>query len=95
VGHGDADAICSTPTPVAIMAEIRVQSVAAGFDHSLALSWDGRVYSWGENAYGQLGHDDEASRPAPVLVEGLEDVRGIASGFQKSFAVTHSGAVFS
>jgi alpha-tubulin suppressor-like RCC1 family protein len=36
-------------TPLAAMAGVRVLSVAASFAHSLALTWDGRVYSWGHN----------------------------------------------
>lgn len=57
-GHDDADGIYLDPTRVAAMARVRVQSVAAGDHHSLALAWDGRVYSWGFNMLGQLGHAD-------------------------------------
>jgi hypothetical protein len=94
VGHGDADSIYSSPTLVAAMASVQVRSVAAGSDHSLALGWDGRVYSWGENWYGQLGHGDKLDRPSPALVERLEDVRGFASAHFKALAVTQSGDVF-
>lgn len=31
-------------------------SVTSGWRHSLALDAEGRVYSWGWGAYGQLGH---------------------------------------
>lgn len=47
VGHGDAEIEYPVPAPVTVMARIRVRSVAAGQNHSLALSSDGRVYSWG------------------------------------------------
>jgi hypothetical protein len=63
--------------------------------HSLALSWDGRVYSWGHNGDGQLGHGDKADRPLPALVEGLEGVRGVAVAVSHSLAVTQSGDFFS
>jgi alpha-tubulin suppressor-like RCC1 family protein len=76
------------------MAEIQVRSVAAGWYHSLALTWDGRVYLWGGNNCGQLGHGDELDRPSPALVQGLEGVRGIAAAGCRSLAVTDSGAVF-
>jgi hypothetical protein len=55
VGQGHERAVVSIPTPVSAMAWVRVQSMAAGRDHSLALGWDGRVYSWGANYSGQLG----------------------------------------
>jgi alpha-tubulin suppressor-like RCC1 family protein len=75
------------------MSEIRVRSVAAGWYHSLALTWDGRVYSWGGNNCGQLGHGDELDRLAPVLVEGLVE-RGIAAAACRSLAVTELGELF-
>jgi E3 ubiquitin-protein ligase HERC1 len=77
------------------MAGVRVQSVAAGWSHSLTCSCDGRVYSWGKNKRGQLGHGDRLTRPSPVLVEGLEGVCSIAAATDHCLAVTHSGAVFS
>jgi hypothetical protein len=46
VGAGDVDGIYFDPVPLAgTMAGVRVQSVAAGWDFSLALGWDGRTYS--------------------------------------------------
>jgi hypothetical protein len=94
VGHGDAGASYTLPTLVAAMAGVRVRSVAAGHHHSLALSWDGRVYSWGKNDHGELGHGDTVFRPSPVLVEGLEGVCSIAAAVDHSYAVTQSGDVF-
>jgi alpha-tubulin suppressor-like RCC1 family protein len=81
--------------PVAAMAGVRVRSVAAGGFHSLALSLDGRVYSWGRNAEGQLGHGDMHNRHSPVRVDGLEGVHSIAAATRHSHAVTQSGEVFS
>jgi hypothetical protein len=56
-GHGGVRGVALLPTVVTALAGVRVRSVAAGDDHSLALSWDGRVYSWGKNGYGQLGKE--------------------------------------
>jgi alpha-tubulin suppressor-like RCC1 family protein len=61
------------------MAEIRVRSVAAGQSHNLALTWDGCVYSWSGNSFGQLGHGDRRNRHSPTLVEGLDSVRSVAA----------------
>jgi alpha-tubulin suppressor-like RCC1 family protein len=92
--HAGANVVSSAPTPVAAMPSVRVRSVAAGPQHSLALGWDGRVYSWGANGLGQLGLGDKLGRPAPTLVEGLEEVREVAAGAFHSLAVTQSGDVF-
>jgi alpha-tubulin suppressor-like RCC1 family protein len=94
VGHGDGRRATFLPTPVAAMAELRVWAVSARDAHSLALSWDGRVFSWGENFCGQLGNGDRLTRPAPALVERLEGVRGVAAAGEHSLAATHSGSVF-
>jgi hypothetical protein len=93
-GHGDEEASYPFPTPVAAMAGVRIRSVTAGLNHSLALRWDGVMYSWGDNNRGHLGHGDRLARPSPVLVEGLAGLRGIAADCRRSFAVTQSGAVF-
>jgi alpha-tubulin suppressor-like RCC1 family protein len=92
--HGDKDGVIPHPTLLAAMDGVRVRSVAAGDRHSLGLCWDGRVYSWGHNSHGQLGHGDKLARPSPMLVEGLEGVRSLAAGARHSLAATHSGAVF-
>jgi alpha-tubulin suppressor-like RCC1 family protein len=75
------------------MAAVRVRSLAAGSHHSLALGWDGRVHSWGQNLLGSLGHGDQVSRPTPTLVEALDDVRSIAAAAGHSLAVTQLGGV--
>lgn len=47
--------------------------LAAGGEHSLAITTDGRVFAWGDNAYGQLGAGDTGSAVSlsPVAVIGL------------------------
>jgi alpha-tubulin suppressor-like RCC1 family protein len=95
MGHDDVDGICSVPAPVAALGGIRVQRLAAGSEYSLALSCDGRVYSWGKNGYGQLGRGERLAQSAPALMEGLEGVGDVAAGAGHSLAVTQSGVVFS
>lgn len=85
---------CWHPIPAAVMAGLRVRSVATGRFHSLVLCWNDRVYSWGSSPNGELGHSDRDDRVLPALVEGLESVRGIAAADEGSLAVTHSGFVF-
>jgi alpha-tubulin suppressor-like RCC1 family protein len=80
-------------TPVAFMAGVRVRSVAAVCDHSLALGWDGRVYSWGWNCCRQLGRGHTDAGLKPALVERATGVRGITTSRARSLAVTQSGAV--
>ena len=37
---------------------IRLLQMATGYGHTLLLSEDGRLFAWGLNAFGQLGHGD-------------------------------------
>ena len=43
------------PTLVEALRGIPVVEVAAGLDHTLARTADGRIFSWGSNAHGQTG----------------------------------------
>lgn len=45
-----------------------IVQVVRGSDHTLALSSDGKVYSWGYNGYGQLGDGTTTRRTSPVAV---------------------------
>lgn len=40
-----------------------VTEIACGDNHTLLLTKDGKVYSCGNNDYGQLGHDQPRKRP--------------------------------
>ena len=37
---------------------VRKVAVSSGGRHSMALTADGKVFSWGDGEYGQLGHGD-------------------------------------
>ncbi|GLI65760.1 hypothetical protein VaNZ11_009375 [Volvox africanus] len=65
----------STPVPVLPLMPLGVVQVAAGENHSAALTADGRLYTWGRGKYGQLGHGDWGNRPRPVQVASLRGIR--------------------
>jgi alpha-tubulin suppressor-like RCC1 family protein len=52
----------------------RVRGVAACHMHSLAVSEEGQVYSWGHGALGKLGHGDQGRQLKPTLVSELDGV---------------------
>ncbi|KAI7586508.1 hypothetical protein KC343_g19334, partial [Hortaea werneckii] len=76
----------------------RVATVALGQNHTLALSDEGEIYSWGSNAYGQLGYslpkttaDKEPMSVIPRQLFGVlkrETVLGIAASRIHSVAFT-------
>lgn len=65
------------PQIFTVLLGLRVTIVAAGLNHSLALSDCGDVYSWGANECGQLGHGTIAQGEAkPRLIERIGNQDG-------------------
>jgi len=73
---------------------IPVVGIAAGAHHVLALLSDGTVWSWGDNASGQLGDGTVNERADQGPVSGLTGVTAIAAGEYHSMALTRDGAVW-
>lgn len=96
MGH---DEMQVSPTEVALMSHRNVLSVKAGEQHSLAMTENGDVYSWGSNRFGQLGVglDGETllSNPLPqkVVMGGGELAECIGTGSRHSSVVTRNGKV--
>lgn len=76
----------------------RIEAVAAGYDHTLALSASGKVWAWGSNRYGQLGDGSESDRSKPVRVmdgrKPLDDIIAVSAGFGLSLALNEDGEVW-
>ena len=77
------------------MAGQRVVAVSAGDKHSLALTADGAVWSWGNGGFGELGHGDEQNQLLPKKIEALaaQRVVAVSAGYVHSLALTADGAV--
>ena len=48
--------------------DLNFHSIAAGDHHTLAVSRTGKLYTWGYNGTGQLGHGDEIDEFRPTVV---------------------------
>jgi alpha-tubulin suppressor-like RCC1 family protein len=80
------------PVQVADLAD--VQAIAASGTVSAALTSDGKVFAWGNNAFGQLGTGDTMQKRRPFEVTTLgSDVRAIVIGAY-SVALKLDGSVF-
>uniref|UniRef100_UPI00398E325E probable E3 ubiquitin-protein ligase HERC6 isoform X2 n=1 Tax=Pristiophorus japonicus TaxID=55135 RepID=UPI00398E325E len=97
LGNGDCQRIVSRPRRVEGF-RVPIVQITCGRYHSLALSRDSAVYSWGQNSYGQLGLGEgiyTQLRPQRVTSLTGIPVAQIAAGGRHSFALSLSGAVFS
>ncbi|XP_047058699.1 ultraviolet-B receptor UVR8-like [Lolium rigidum] len=96
-GQGNTDDVLS-PTCVSSILGVKMQDVAAGLWHTVCISADGGVYSFGGNQFGQLGIGSDQAETIPKLVEApsLEDknARSVSCGARHSAIITDEGEVF-
>jgi len=74
-------------------------TIAAGYQHSLAVDSDGNVYSWGKNSSGQLGNGNTTDNNIPVQVNSSGSLSGktiiaIATGKYHSIALDSEGGIY-
>ena len=66
------------PKKIEAFAGRRVVAVSAGREHSLALTADGAVFTWGRGECGCLGHGEDLSNQLlPKKVEACAPGRGV------------------
>jgi alpha-tubulin suppressor-like RCC1 family protein len=71
-----------------------VVAIAAGSSHSVALTDDGSVWTWGHNGSGELGNGTTKDSPVPQKVTKVQDVRGIAAGDGFTLVLLADGSVY-
>ena len=96
LGHGD-EQYQSLPKEIVAFAGRRVVAVSAGYNHSLAATADGAIWSWGSGGERQLGHGDTQDQLLPKKVETLAGQRAVAvsAGQCHNLALTANGSVWS
>lgn len=62
-------------TPYKVNTNIKFKEVFAGENHVLALDNNGKIYSWGNNNYGQLGHGNNINKSAPTKIASLDTTK--------------------
>ncbi|XP_077468391.1 RCC1 and BTB domain-containing protein 2 isoform X1 [Stigmatopora argus] len=85
-----------TPCRVAALQGVKVVQVACGYAHTLALTDDGYIYTWGANSYGQLGTGSKNNFSLATLIstdkERIVEVAACHTS-HTSAAKTQSGQV--
>jgi alpha-tubulin suppressor-like RCC1 family protein len=88
--------LAALPQLVPRLRHENVVAVACGKEHSLALTSDGRVFSFGSDRDGALGQGDLEPRAEPALIESLLEhgpVVCVAAGTGSSLFVTAQGTL--
>lgn len=84
---------------VAALSDHHIVKIACGSGdaHSLCITSQGKVYSWGDGDYGKLGRGGSDGSKIPRLVEKLQnvEVKEVYCGGQFSIALAHDGRLFS
>ncbi len=92
-GDDGADPSLVAPTIVRQGAE-KFTTIAAGQDHTCALTAAGAAYCWGNNQAGELGDATTVNRTTPTLVGGGFTFSSIGAGRRHTCALTTGGQAF-
>ena len=96
LGTGTPRARSRVPVPVSLPARVRVRAVFASVFASMALSTTGQIWTWGDNAEGQLGNGstvDHSRRPVLVRLPAGTAVRQISGEAGNGIVLTTTGRI--
>lgn len=85
------------PVKHPILSSFSSKEIKSGYMHNLLLS-DGKLYSWGNNEYGQLGLGDCENRYTPTEIkfftENDIEIKNFYTGFEYNFVTTTDNEVY-
>jgi RCC1 and BTB domain-containing protein len=93
LGHNNA---VKEPEIVDELCDQQIIDISYGTYHVLALTKDGKCFSWGFNAYGQLGNGTEHDSYAPRFINGLNNntIAQIKCGYWHTFVLSECGDLY-
>lgn len=92
VGDGNFPNPVSLPKDVGTWTGVTSwRTVAAGASHSLAIAWDQKLWTWGDETYGQAGHGGQYT-PMPQPLAGIWT--SAAGGYRHSVALMQNGSLW-
>ncbi|KAL0213657.1 hypothetical protein P9112_005841 [Eukaryota sp. TZLM1-RC] len=81
--------------PLPVITEMEFDTLAVGFDHTLALNAHRQLYTWGANSFGQLGVGYSSPSGGINWINTFYQIEQISAGNQFSLARTTLGHVLS
>lgn len=97
-----------SPLKLELSDRVKISKVACGGDHTLALTEENVLYTWGLNVFGQLGLGDYLARKTPIKVRLIshgdnsqqesillkhEEIVDISAGAQHSMILTNKNRI--
>ncbi|XP_031486010.1 ultraviolet-B receptor UVR8 isoform X2 [Nymphaea colorata] len=84
------------PQKIQAFEGISVKMVAAGAEHTAAVTDDGELYGWGWGRYGNLGLGDRNDRLVPQRVDATDGQKMalVACGWRHTISVSSSGRLY-
>ncbi len=80
--------------PVQVPGLSQVMSLAAGYDHALAVRRDGSVWAWGSSRFGVLGDGGQGPNGPVRQIPGLQGVEAVTAGKYFSMALKRDGTLW-
>ncbi len=79
---------------VCLPAPARAATIAAGAEHTVVVTPDGHVWTWGRNEFGQLGDGTNVERHVPAQVPGLTNIVAVSASYDHTLALASDGTVW-
>ncbi len=86
--------LCLTTAGAPAASAAVTPQIAAGAYHTVALKSDGTLWSWGSNAYGQLGDGSGTSKIVPTKIETDNTWASVFSGAFHTVALKSDGTLW-
>jgi alpha-tubulin suppressor-like RCC1 family protein len=93
-GNKYIDGSYSNKHPTMIADLENIIQISAGNDHSLCLDTEGKVWSFGGNAIGQLGLKTNVDTSTPTMISNLNNIIQISGGGYYSLCLDNQGRVW-
>lgn len=73
-----------------------IRTLACGRLHTIAISTNGDIYSWGSSSLGQCGHNSTLNVQVPTQIEAMKGIncREVACGDSHTIVLTDTGKLF-
>jgi alpha-tubulin suppressor-like RCC1 family protein len=96
IGGASNTTASNVTVPVIVGSLADIKSISAGGFHTIALKQDGTVWTWGYNAYGELGSAEVSSKGSsvPIKVSELSNVKAVSSGVHHCVALKKDNSVW-